>query len=170
MAMVVPVVTARRARREDTPRLWALNNTPNIGRTADLTMPIDLPIPDGPPQAFPDLADVEASFVHAGGDFIVVEKDDAIVGMGGFRPRPDGRAEMLRVRVHPARRRLGVGRAVVGELEKRARDMGFVGMDLDTATNQPEAVAFYRALGYREVGRESRPEWSWTLVYFTKDF
>jgi ribosomal protein S18 acetylase RimI-like enzyme len=147
-----------------------LNNTPDIGRTADLTMPIDLPIPDGPPLAFPDLADVEVSFVQAGGDFIVVEEDHAIVGIGGFRPRPDGRAEMLRVRVHPARRRLGIGRAVAGELEKRAQDMGFVGMHLDTATNQPEAVAFYRALGYREVGRESRPTWSWALVYFTKDF
>ena len=77
---------------------------------------------------------------------------------------------MLRVRVHPARRRLGIGQALVFELEKRAQDMGFVGVHLDTATNQPEAVAFYHALEYREVGRESRPEWSWTLVYFTKDF
>ncbi len=32
--------------------------------------------------------------------------------------------------------------------------MGFVGVHLDTATNQPEPVAFYRALEYREVGRE----------------
>ncbi len=104
------MATTRRARREDTPRLWALNDIPNIGRTADQTQPIHLPIPDGPPSAFPDLADVEANFVQAGGDFIVVGQDDAIVGMGGFRPRTDGRAEMLRVRVHPARRRLGIGR------------------------------------------------------------
>jgi hypothetical protein len=34
--------------------------------------------------------------------------------------------------------------------------------------NQPEAVAFYRSLGYHEAGRETRPEWSWTLVYFIK--
>jgi ribosomal protein S18 acetylase RimI-like enzyme len=152
------------------PRLWALNNVPNVGATADRTMPIDLLTPDSPPVAFPDLADVEANFVQTGGDFVVVEEGDAIVGMGGFRPRPDGRSEMLRVRVHPARRRLGIGRALVGELEKRALCRGFIGMHLDTATNQPEAVAFYRALGYREVGRESRPEWSWTLVYFIKDF
>ena len=77
---------------------------------------------------------------------------------------------MLRVRAHPARRRRGIGRALVGELEERAREAGFVGMHLETATNQPAAVAFYQALGYRESGRESRPEWSWTLVYFTKDF
>ena len=120
--IVVSVLTVRRARIEDTPRLWALNNLPNIGATADPTIPIDLLIPDGPPPAFPDLADVEVNFVHAGGDFIVVEEEFAIVGMGGFRPRLDGRAEMLRVRVHPARRRLGIGRALVGELERRAGD------------------------------------------------
>ena len=47
--IVVSVVTARRARNEDTPRLWALNNLPNIGATADPTMPIDLLTPEGHP-------------------------------------------------------------------------------------------------------------------------
>jgi len=41
-------------------------------------------------------------------------------------------------------------------------------MRLDTATNQPEAMAFYEALGYRETGREDRPGWWWTLVYYEK--
>jgi hypothetical protein len=54
------------------------------------------------------------------------------------------------------------------ELEQRAARAGFVLAHLDTATNQPEAVAFYRALGYHEDGAETRPEWSWTLVYFSK--
>ncbi len=38
-------------------------------------------------------------------------------------------------------------------------------LHLDTADNQPEAVACYRSLGYAEVGRESRPDWTSTLVY-----
>jgi Acetyltransferase (GNAT) family len=109
-AIVVSMVMLRRARSDDSPRLWALNNIPNIGVTADPTVAIDLLIPDGPHPAFPDLTDVEANFVRVGGDFIVVEEDQAIVGMGGFRPRPDARAEVLRVRVHPARRRFGIGR------------------------------------------------------------
>ena len=53
-------------------------------------------------------------------------------------------------------------------LENRARRLGFRELHFDTATNQPEAVEFYRSLGYQEVGRESRPDWTWTLVYFTK--
>jgi hypothetical protein len=53
-------------------------------------------------------------------------------------------------------------------LESRPRECGLTAMFLDTATNQPEAMAFYRALGYREIGWQTRPDWSWTLVYSVK--
>jgi ribosomal protein S18 acetylase RimI-like enzyme len=161
-------ITTRRARPADGPRLWALNDLPNIGCTEDPLLPIDLTIPDGPPAAFPDLADVAASFIAPGGDFVVAEDGEGIVGMGGYRPDSLGKAEVLRVRVHPAVRRRGVGRAVMSELEARAAMAGFTEMHLDTATNQPEAIGFYQSLGYLEVGRETRPEWRWTLVYFSK--
>jgi predicted GNAT superfamily acetyltransferase len=32
----------------------------------------------------------------------------------------------------------------------------------------PAAMSFYEAIGYVEVGRESRPDWRWTLVYYLK--
>jgi ribosomal protein S18 acetylase RimI-like enzyme len=159
----------RAAQPEDRRRIWALNDIPNVGETADRSVPLALPIPDGPPAVFLDLDDVQMSFVGAGGDFVVAELDGAVVGMGGFRPKGESRAEVLRVRVHPATRRQGVGRAVMAELEGRAARRGFRVMVLDTATNQPEAMQFYTALGYSEVGRETRPEWKWTLVYFSKN-
>ena len=53
-------------------------------------------------------------------------------------------------------------------LEEAASARAFEELHLDMAANQPEAVAFYGSLGYEEVGRERRPEWSWTLVYFRK--
>ncbi|GIF23023.1 hypothetical protein Ate02nite_57530 [Paractinoplanes tereljensis] len=46
--------------------------------------------------------------------------DGHVVGMGGYWPDADGRAEVLRARVRPATRRLGIGRALMGELERRA--------------------------------------------------
>jgi len=54
------------------------------------------------------------------------------------------------------------------ELERRATRLGMRQLHLDTATNQPEAMTFYRSLGYRETGREHRPGWSWTLAYYVK--
>jgi len=158
----------RDARPADAPILWTLSTLPNIGDTADPSMPLALPPAAAAPLSFPDLADVQAGFVAVGGAFLVAERSGHVVGMAGFRPDARGRVEVLRVRVHPAARRLGIGRALMAGIEARASAAGFAVAFLDTATNQPEAVGFYRGLGYAEVGRETRPEWSWTLVYFAK--
>ena len=56
----------------------------------------------------------------------------------------------------------------MNRLEQRARELGLQQLHLDTATNQPDALAFYRALGYAEAGTASDPQWTWTLQYFTK--
>lgn len=161
-------VLVRRFQATDARQVWALNDLPNVGYTADPSRPLELPLPAEPPPSFPDLADVEASFLQAGGEFLVVEMDGSLVGMGGIRQTGGRRAEVLRVRVHPATRRRGVGRSLMATLEARAAELGVRELHLDTATNQPEAVAFYRGIGYEEVRQETRPEWSWTLVYFAK--
>ena len=89
--------------------MWALNALPNIGETADPSVPLDLGTPDSPPAAFPDLADVTSTFIDAGGDFIVATHDGHLVGMGGYRPADEQTVEILRVRVHPAMRRKAWG-------------------------------------------------------------
>jgi ribosomal protein S18 acetylase RimI-like enzyme len=176
------VTTIRRFRTADAPVVWALNDLPNVGATADPAVPLPLPPATAPPAAFADLADIEGTFLAAGGEFLVAQRSGHLVGMGGFRPDAaprdgragagragDRRAEVLRVRVHPATRRLGGGRARMGALERRAAALGITVLHLDTATNQPEAMAFYASLGYRETGRAHRPGWTWTLVYYAKD-
>ena len=161
-------VRVRRFEAGDTSQVWALNSLPNVGFTADPSLPLELSLPDEPPANFHDLADVEAAFIQVGGDFLVVEMGGSVVGMGGFRRTGARRAEVLRVRVHPATRRRGIGRKLLEALETRALELGVRELQLDTATNQPEAVAFYRGIGFEEVRQETRPEWSWTLVYFVK--
>lgn len=154
--------------RESLGMLAPVSYLPNIGHTADLGAPLPLLTPDGAPTEFPDLGDTKSSFLDAGGDFLVGELDVHLVAMGGIRPNNQEQAEVNRVRVHPAFRQQGFGSALMRALEDSARLLGFRELHLDTATNQPEAVAFYRSLGYKEVGRESRREWTWALMYFTK--
>lgn len=158
----------RRFETSDARAVWALSDLPNIGETADTAMPLELPMPSDPPSEFPQLGDIHRSFLSAGGEFLVVEDDGHVIGMGGIRCNTPRQAEVLHIRVHPATRRQGVGRLLMDGLEARARELGFDELHLNTATNQPEAVAFYRALGYTEAGTETRPGWSWTLQYFTK--
>ncbi|SFH11497.1 Acetyltransferase (GNAT) family protein [Actinopolymorpha cephalotaxi] len=74
----------------------------------------------------------------------------------------------MHVRVHPALRRHGIGRGLMDAVETEAARRGFTETWLDTATNMPEAMAFYEGIGYIEIGRETRPEWQWTLVYYLK--
>ena len=166
------MITVRVAAADDLPVVWPLSVLPNVGHTADPAVPFPLPPAESfPPAAFGDVADPDRSFAGAGGELLVADLDGHIAAMGGFRPVAGvpGRVEILRVRVHPARRRRGLGRALMMRLEADAAALGYQHAWLDTAANQPEAMAFYTGIGYRETGRETRPDWDWTLVYFGKD-
>jgi ribosomal protein S18 acetylase RimI-like enzyme len=69
---------------------------------------------------------------------------------GVLRP---GDAEIKRMWVDPAHRRRGLATAVLGELERTARAAGCPRTVLETGTEQPEALAFYRARGYVAIPR-----------------
>jgi hypothetical protein len=69
--------------------VWALNALPKKGETADPTVPIPIPAAPEPPANFPDLADIEGTFLATGGEFLVAELDGHLVGMGGYRPLPN---------------------------------------------------------------------------------
>ncbi len=162
------VLTIRRYEAADAATVWALNRLPHLGATGDPSVPLQLEPLDSPPSQFPDLADIDSTFIAAGGDFFVADMGGHLVGMAGFRANEAGQAQVLRVRVHPAVRRHRLGARLMGVVERRAVELGFTEAFLDTSTHQPEAMAFYRSLGYQEVGRETRPDWDWTLVYFAK--
>ena len=155
----------RRYSPEDRKTVWALSQIPHIGATADQAAPLDLSRDD--PGNWDDLRDIDASHIARGGDLLVYELDGRVVAMGAVMPDGAGMAEVNHVRVHPALRRRGIGRAVMRALERRAIVLGCVRTHLDTTVAQPEAIAFYRSLGYEESGREKFPDWE--LIFFTRE-
>ena len=75
----------------------------------------------------------------------------------GFPDRPT--AEFKRIWTHAGHRRRGLGRRVLGELERRAAELGYRQVFLTTGPSQPEAVGLYLAAGYTELpdlGAEAR--------------
>jgi ribosomal protein S18 acetylase RimI-like enzyme len=64
-----------------------------------------------------------------------------------------GDAEIKRMWVDPAHRRRGLASAVLAGLEDAARAAGCGRTVLETGTEQPEALAFYRARGYVAIPR-----------------
>jgi hypothetical protein len=66
-------------------------------------------------------------------------------------PNQRHRAEVRKLLVHPARRRQGIARALMTELESRARQLQRSLLTLDTRTGD-KAEPLYAALGYQTVG------------------
>lgn len=78
---------------------------------------------------------------------------DKMVAVGGLEQR--GRHGLLRsVVVKKAERGQGYGGAVCGAIEDRAAESGVRSLYLLTTTATP----FFRAIGYREIPRETVPE------------
>jgi ribosomal protein S18 acetylase RimI-like enzyme len=76
--------------------------------------------------------------------------DDA-VGCGALLFLPDGVAELKRVWIAPRVRGMGLGRRMLRALEVHARHHDARVARLETNRSLTEAVAMYRADGYREV-------------------
>ncbi|HEX6681941.1 MAG TPA: GNAT family N-acetyltransferase [Candidatus Limnocylindrales bacterium] len=160
------MMTIRRFRETDAPVLWTLAGATRIDAT-DPNAPLPLPPTDRPAADFADLAEIAADFLAAGGEFLVAEVDGHLVGMGGVKPPEGGRAEIKRVRVHPAVRRKGVARALAEALESWAAGVGVRELHLDTL-DEAVSLSFWINMGYREVRREQWEGWAWTTVYLSK--
>jgi len=98
----------------------------------------------GPDPDAPDPTDFHAP----SGVFLVAWCDGEAVACGGVRAHTDEVGELKRMYTRPDVRRRGIGRALLAELEARARALGYARLQLETGTKQPEAIAMYVSLGY----------------------
>jgi GNAT superfamily N-acetyltransferase len=105
------------------------------------------PTPSGYRTAFPD----PEQFVEPHGVFLVVEVDGAEVGCGGIRDLGDGRFEVKHLWLRPHVQGRGLGRQLLGELERRARALGATELVLDTNASLEAAGGLYRSSGFIDV-------------------
>lgn len=81
--------------------------------------------------------------------FAVATHEGKTLGCGAVK-RLDGYGEIKRLFVHPEARGLGVARAVMQFLESHLLSHGVSIARLEVGIHQPEALALYKNLGYRE--------------------
>jgi ribosomal protein S18 acetylase RimI-like enzyme len=111
------------------------------------------PDPAGYKTTLPD----PALFVPPTGVFVVVDLDKTpAVACGGLRriastPAGDTRYEVKHLFVSPAGRGAGLGRALLMELETRARSFGADEVVLDTNASLAAAGSLYRSSGYESI-------------------
>ncbi|MBK5653070.1 MULTISPECIES: GNAT family N-acetyltransferase [Bradyrhizobium] len=82
--------------------------------------------------------------------FLVARVDGEALGAIAFRPIAPDHAEMKRMFVRADARGRGLGRRLLEALEDAARSRQITRISLETGIRQPEAIALYRASGYRE--------------------
>ncbi len=73
------------------------------------------------------------------------------VGCGALKFHRERPAELKRMWIAPSVRGLGVGRRLLGELERHARKAGVTVLRLETNRTLNEAIALYKRSGYVEV-------------------
>jgi GNAT superfamily N-acetyltransferase len=94
-----------------------------------------------------DIFATEAAFDGPGTAWLVLYEDGVPVACGGLRPLGAGVAEIKRMFVTAAARGRGHGRALLAELERRARDAGYDRVRLYTTEVLHEARALYADAG-----------------------
>ncbi len=90
------------------------------------------------------------TFTQPGNLLLAAFIEDVAIGCVGLIAAGDW-AEIKRLIVLPRYRRQGVGRALMEELEHRARLAGFLMLRLETGILQTESLELYENLGYRRV-------------------
>jgi putative acetyltransferase len=98
-----------------------------------------------------ELAGLPGEYARPAGRLLLASENGHAIGCGAIRRDGEDVCEMKRLYVRPAARRKGVGIALIDELVKEARAIGYQRMRLDTLPSMTKAIAMYRALGFKEI-------------------
>jgi ribosomal protein S18 acetylase RimI-like enzyme len=97
-----------------------------------------------------DLDDIAGTYLSQRGVMLVGEVEGAVVAMGGLWQVDAASCEILRMRVHPSHQGRGFARALLRELEGRARQLGYQSAVLVTGPEQHPAIDLYLTAGYEQ--------------------
>ncbi len=106
--------------------------------------------PDG---ADRDVLDIEAYYFDRGGDFWVIEDRGQLIGTGAYYPcdRGEKAVEIRKMYLLPTARGQGLGRYLLGQLERVIAKRGYTEIWIETASILKGAVQLYELNGYQPV-------------------
>lgn len=100
-----------------------------------------------------DVLNIKETYLDNGGEFFVALLDDKVVGMGGFSKIDDQTAEVRRMRVNVDYQGQGIGSSILENLIKKAKELGYKKLELDTTENMLAAQRLYEKFGFKEFKR-----------------
>lgn len=99
-----------------------------------------------------ELTGLPGKYAPPRGVILVAFDGEKPAGCVALRPLDGGACEMKRLYVRSAYRGRGVGKLLAEAVVRRAREIGYTSMKLDTLATMTEAIGLYRSLGFRETG------------------
>ena len=94
-----------------------------------------------------------ADMIRPRGAFFLARGGEGPLGCVGLKGKGGTEAEIKRLWVAPEARGRGLATRLMQAAEQAARELGVATLRLDTNGALPEAAAFYRKAGWREIAR-----------------
>ncbi|NOY06402.1 MAG: GNAT family N-acetyltransferase [Chlorobi bacterium] len=98
-----------------------------------------------------ELKDLPGPYAPPDGCLLLAMEGNKEVGCVAVRPLRDDICEMKRLFVRPEYHGRGYGRLLVEEIIRRAENIGYRTMRLDTLTRLKQAMRLYESFGFREI-------------------
>jgi putative acetyltransferase len=96
-----------------------------------------------------ELAGLPGKYAAPSGCLLLARDDGRVIGCAGFRKVDDQTCEMKRVYVRSAVRGQSVGRRLVEQVMREAREAGYTRMCLDVLPEFVAAQKLYESLGFK---------------------
>jgi ribosomal protein S18 acetylase RimI-like enzyme len=98
-----------------------------------------------------ELANLPGSYVPPAGCLLIAFWQGQAAGCVALQKIRNGICEMKRLYIRPPLRGLKIGRALAEAVIKKAREIGYARMRLDTLPSMERATTLYAALGFRQI-------------------
>lgn len=97
-----------------------------------------------------DLNDIHSSYLFNGGVFRILQCDELIVGSYGLYPTTRHSCELRKMYILPQFKGRGLGKMMMEDALRLAKDRGFVEITLETNSSLKEALSLYKKYGFTE--------------------
>lgn len=99
-----------------------------------------------------ELATLPGKYAPPQGRLLLAFEDEQLAGCVALRKISEGVCEMKRLFVRPDFHGKGIGRGLIDQVVKEAREIGYQRMRLDTLPpRMNKAIALYRGIGFKEI-------------------